>query len=156
MNQLLHKLNQAIEESSDDLKQALKPVDPAELKAAETSMFEIIRLLKSGPNQSKFDTLELYYLADGILWDFKFRGDSKKYRVIMKELKDAKTDPNMKRLAQDATPVEETGGYSVETVKADPGHGIESGFLVRKDGKVVKHFKSSKEAQDYLNKVRSK
>lgn len=109
MNQLLHKLNQAIEESSDDLKQALKPVDPAELKAAETSMFEIIRQFKSGPNQSKFDTLELYYLADGILWDFKFRGDNKKYRVIMKELRDAKVDPNMKKLAQDATPIGEAG-----------------------------------------------
>lgn len=156
LNMLIDKLNKAISESTDDIKQALKPADPAELKAAETSLFEIIRQLKEGPNKAKFETLELHYIADGILWDFKFRGDGKKYRTIIKELKDAKVDPNMKKLAQDATPVEETGGYSVETVKADPGHGIESGFLVRKDGKVVKHFKSSKEAQDYLNKVRSK
>lgn len=74
----MDKASQFLEDIADDV----KPDDMADLK---TSNYEIIGLFKNGVNKTKFKLIDISYVPMGMIWTFKYVGDSKIYSVLIGE-----------------------------------------------------------------------
>lgn len=89
----------SINEDSKELAKVAGAVHPDVLKDAETSLTDIMMHLNSQANKQKFETVGMKFLPQGgVLWNFIYKPDGKKYALVVDEISSAKKNPVIKSM----------------------------------------------------------